>query len=131
MRAWCTVVGAAAARGGPALAIIGDGALHMQDEINAAVRYALPAIWVVLNDSGLGCVRAGMSACGHRPFDGDYPFTDFAAVARAKGARGLRVKHARDLEAALHEALDGRGPCVVDVIVDRDARPPIGARSSR
>lgn len=125
------VVGVAAARDGAALAIVGDGALHMQDEINTAAHYGIHAIWVVLNDSGMGIVRNGMMADGWRRHDADYPTTDFAAVAAAKGARGVRVMRAEDLDAALAQALGASGPFVVDVEIDPSAVAPIGARTER
>lgn len=46
------VVGAAAASRRKAVALVGDGAMLMNLEINTAVKYTLPAVWVVLND---GC----------------------------------------------------------------------------
>jgi acetolactate synthase-1/2/3 large subunit len=125
------VVGAAAGGGGAALAIVGDGAMHMQDEINTAVRYGIPAIWVVLNDAGLGIVRAGMRANGWGRHDADFPPTDFAAVARAKGAAGLRVTSERELDAALVLAAQAERPFVLDVVIDQEAAPPIGARARR
>ena len=125
------VIGAAADRGGTALAIVGDGALHMQDEINTAVRYGLHAIWVVLNDSGMGIVRNGMTADGWPRHDADYPPTDFAAVAVAKGARARRVTREQDLDEALHWALAAGGPVVLDILIDPTAVAPIGARTDR
>jgi acetolactate synthase I/II/III large subunit len=123
------VVGVAAARDASALAIVGDGAMHMQDEINTAAHYGIRAIWVVLNDSGMGIVRNGMKADGWGRHDADYPTTDFAAVAAAKGARGVRVTRAEDLDAALTQALEADGPFVVDVEIDPSAVAPIGART--
>jgi acetolactate synthase-1/2/3 large subunit len=105
--------------------------MHMQDEINSAVRYGVRAIWVILNDGGLGIVRHGMKANGWGDHDADYPATDFAAVARAKGAAGLRVTCERDLERALSLAAGTAGPFVLDVPLDPDAAPPIGARARR
>ena len=45
------VVGAAQARNGKAVAIVGDGAMLMNNEISTAVKYQIPAIWIVLNDA--------------------------------------------------------------------------------
>ena len=129
--AGAAVVGAASGRGGAALAICGDGSMHMQDELNTAVRYGIPAIWVVLNDSGLGIVRAGMKATGRTLHDADYPPTDFAAVARAKGAEGVRVEAPEELDGALLAGVRARGPFVVDVVTDPEAAPPIGSRAKR
>ena len=125
------VVGAAQGRRGPALAIVGDGAMHMQDEISTAVRYGVPAVWIVLNDSGMGIVRTGMLRNGWTDHDADYPPADFAAVARAKGAEGVRVTREEDLEAALRYALALGRPVVVDVVIDQTVQPPIGARARR
>ena len=130
-QAGAVVVGAASGRGGSAAAICGDGSLHMQDEINTAVRYGIRAIWIVLNDGGLGIVRAGMRLNNRPLHDGDYPPTDFAAVARDKGAKGTRVKCARDLDAALQQAVEARDPFLVDVLIDPTAVPPIEARAKR
>lgn len=129
--AGAVVVGAATGRGRPAAAICGDGSMHMQDEISTAVRYGAHAIWIVLNDGGLGIVRTGMRRTGRILHDADYPPADFAAVARAKGADGVRVTSADDLDAALHRAVTAGGPVVVDVVIDRSAQPPIGARGRR
>ena len=125
------VVGSAAGRRGPALAIVGDGAVHMQDEINTAVRYGLRAIWVVLNDSGLGIVRTGMQAANLGAHDADFPPTNFAAVARAKGAGAIRITRERDLGRALRAARNAPGPFLVDIVIDPAARPPLGGRARR
>ena len=129
--AGAAVVGAASGRGGAAAAICGDGSMHMQDEINTAVRYGIHAIWIVLNDAGLGVVRAGMRASGWPLHDADYPPTDFAAVARAKGAGAARVTREQDLDAALLAAIEAEAPFLVDVVIDPTVAPPIGARTKR
>jgi acetolactate synthase-1/2/3 large subunit len=129
--AGAAVVGVASARGATAVAICGDASMHMQDEIGTAVRYGIPAVWIVLNDSGLGIVRAGMRADGNPLHDADFPETDFAAVARAKGAGALRVTREDELDAALRAAVEDGGPWVVDVVIDQTAVPPMGSRTRR
>jgi acetolactate synthase-1/2/3 large subunit len=129
--AGAAVVGAASGRRGPAAAISGDGSMHMQDEINTAVHYGIHAIWIVLNDGGLGIVRSGMRANGWPLHDADYPATDFAAVARNKGADGVRVTAEGELDGALAAAIEAKGPFLVDVVIDPSAGPPIGARTKR
>ena len=129
--AGAAAVGAASAGRRVAVAIVGDGAMHMQDEINTAVRYGLRVVWVVLNDDGLGVVRHGMRRNGHHDLDTDYPPTDFAAVARAKGAQGIRTSSPSRLDRVLRRALAAGGPFLVDVLIDRSAVPPLGARGAR
>jgi len=46
------VLGAALARNGKAVAIVGDGAMLMNSEVSTAVKYQIPAVWIVLNDGG-------------------------------------------------------------------------------
>jgi acetolactate synthase-1/2/3 large subunit len=124
------VVGAAAASGA-AVALCGDGAPHMQEEISTAVQYGLRARWIVLNNSGMSIVRHGMAANGRNLHDADYPPTDFAAVARAKGAEAVRVAAVSELDDAIAAALAADGPFLVDVVVDRDAVAPTDARTQR
>ncbi|HEX5683774.1 MAG TPA: thiamine pyrophosphate-binding protein, partial [Ideonella sp.] len=58
------VVGAAlASNAGPgcrAVALVGDGSMLMHNEINTAVKYAAPAVWIVLNDGRYGMCCQGM-----------------------------------------------------------------------
>jgi acetolactate synthase-1/2/3 large subunit len=116
--ATCGVVGAAKARGGPAVAIAGDGAMLMQTEVSTAVQYRIPAAWVVLNDGSYGMIEQGMRALRLRPLETELPDTDFAAWARALGADGVRVERESELDRALTPIRDLRGPLVVDVRID-------------
>jgi acetolactate synthase-1/2/3 large subunit len=45
------VVGAAVARGKKAIALVGDGAMMMLNELHSAVQYRADALWIVLNDA--------------------------------------------------------------------------------
>jgi len=49
---------------------------------------------------------------------------DFAAMARAMGADGMRASTAADLGAALKTALDSGHPTVIDVPVDAEVPQP-------
>ena len=112
------VVGAALSSGRKALAILGDGAMLMNSEVSTAVQHRARAIWVVLNDSQYGMIRQGMESVGYEPFATAIPRTDFARIAEAMGARGLRVQRESELAGALSAAMREAGPVVVDVDVD-------------
>ena len=112
-----------------AVAIVGDGALLMQNEINTAVSYGLRAVWIVLNDARYGMIAQGMQSIGWEPFATDFPRTDFVAIARAMGADGVRVDCEVDLEAALRAGLAAPGPFVIDVIIDATEVVPSGRRN--
>ncbi len=120
----CGVIGAAKGRGGPAVALAGDGAMLMQTEVSTAVRYGIPAAWIVLNDSSYGMIEQGMQALGLRPLETKLPETDFAAWARALGAEGVRVERETNLDAALAPIRTLRRPLVVDVRIDGSEPAP-------
>lgn len=120
-------VGAALAGPRPVVAVVGDGAMLMNNEINTAVQYGARVVWVVLNDAQLGLNEHGMRALGMTPVETQLPRVDFVAFARSQGAKGIAVAHARELRGALRAALADGGPVVVDVRVDRSVPSPVVA----
>ncbi len=123
------VIGAALASGRRAVAVVGDGALLMTNEINTAVKFDAPVVWVVLNDGRYGMCAQGMDALGLSA-DAEIPQVDFAAFARAQGARATRVDHEVQLDAALAEAMAADGPFVVDVRIDPRCKAPASLRNA-
>jgi thiamine pyrophosphate-dependent acetolactate synthase large subunit-like protein len=122
------VVGAALATGRRAVAVVGDGAMLMTNEINSAVKFGAPAMWVVLNDGRYGMCAQGMDTLGLSA-DAEIPQVDFAAFARAQGARAARVDHEMQLDGALAEAMAADGPFVVDVRIDPRCQAPASLRN--
>ena len=123
------VVGTALSSGRRAVAIVGDGALLMTNEINSAVKFGARAVWVVLNDGRYGMCAQGMETLGLSA-DAEIPQVDFAAFARAQGARAVRVDHELQLDAALAEAMTADGPFVIDVRIDRNCKAPASLRNA-
>ncbi len=124
------IVGAALARRGKAVALVGDGAMLMMNEVSSAVQYSAPAVWVILNDAVMGIVDRAMTLQGLEPFHTHLPVTDFAAIARAMGADGIRVERESEVEAALEFAMQTNKPCVVDVRIDPREHAPFAKRVS-
>ncbi|MBL9038989.1 MAG: thiamine pyrophosphate-binding protein [Archangium sp.] len=118
------VVGAALARGGKAVAVVGDGSMLMNSEVNTAVQLGVPAVWVVMNDAGYGMVDQGMRALGFEPSQTRLPRADFALIAKGMGAEGVSVTDELELDAALERAMAAKGPFVVDVSTDKDEAGP-------
>jgi acetolactate synthase-1/2/3 large subunit len=118
------VIGAANGRGGVAVALVGDGSMLMQSEVSTAVRYGIPAAWVVLNDGAYGMIRQGMTAQGLTPLETELPRTDFAAWAQSLGAEGVRVDRETELDAVLSRIESLAHPLVVDVRVDPSEPAP-------
>ncbi|MDZ7781926.1 MAG: thiamine pyrophosphate-dependent enzyme [Halioglobus sp.] len=104
------------------VAIVGDGAFSMLvGDLVTAVRYELPVVIVILNNAKLGFITLEQEAKGLPDWGTDITNPDFTALAEACGALGISVTDPGDLNAALRQAFDARGPAVVNVSVDPDA----------
>lgn len=123
------VIGAAQGRQGKAVAIVGDGAMLMNNEISTAVKYQLPTVWIVLNDARYNMCAQGMERLGLEGADPFFPQTDFVQIARGMGAEGIRVEQESELDAALEKALHSSLPFVVDVLIDPDRLAPSKGRN--
>ncbi|MEH2400300.1 ScyA-related TPP-binding enzyme [Nostoc sp.] len=122
------VVGAALARRGKAIAIVGDGAMLMNNEVSTAVKYQIPVVWIVLNDGRYNMCDRGMAMLGFQGVDAEIPQTDFVKIACGMGADGIRVEREPDIEAALEKAMGAINPFVVDVVIDSTQFAPIESR---
>jgi len=134
----CGVLGAQlAAPERPCIAVVGDGGFMMAPYVVAtAVEYNLPCIWVIWNNFAWGAIRDLQYGLfegrefgtafykGDQGPGGERYNPDFAALARACGADGVTVKRSEDLRAALFQAIKNKRPCVIDVHVDAEVRPP-------
>jgi acetolactate synthase-1/2/3 large subunit len=123
------VLGAALALKSKAVAVLGDGAMLMSNEINTAVHYGAQAVWIVLNDARYNMCAQGMETLGLTA-DATFPEVDFASFAIAQGAMGIRVENERQLDAAIDQAISTNRPCVLDVLIDPTCRPPSDNRNS-
>lgn len=108
----------------PVVACIGDGDLMLQlGDIETMVRERLAVVVVVFNNFRLGSQRKRVEAYG--PVIGvDHGNPDFAKLAELFGCNGYRVDQPGQFEAALRDALATGEPCIIDVIIDPEARPP-------
>lgn len=131
----CSVLGAQlAAPDRPCISVCGDGGFSMTPYVVAtAVEYDLPCIWVVWNNFSWAAIRdIQMGMFGGRELgtafyekDMKKPYNpDFAAWARACGADGVTITKSEDLAGALQQAIRNKRPCVLDVHVDAEVRPP-------
>jgi acetolactate synthase-1/2/3 large subunit len=105
------------------VALCGDGGFGMVPHVlGTAVEYDIPVIWLIWNNGGLGLVRADGTSrytsrwLRHRTGEPMPP--DYAAIARAYGAAGIRVEKPRELGDALEQAIKSGQPTVLDVQVD-------------
>ncbi|OUL28575.1 ScyA-related TPP-binding enzyme [Nostoc sp. 106C] len=122
------VVGATLARNGKAVAIVGDGAMLMNSEVSTAVRYQIPAVWIILNDGCYNMCGQGSALQGFDGMDVEIPQVDFVKIACGMGADGIRVEKESDICIALEKAIASPVPFIVDVIIDPTEPAPLDGR---
>ena len=118
----------------PCVSICGDGGFTMVPHVLCtAVEYDIPAVWVVWNNFSWAAIRDLQYAYfdGREIGTGFYqgperkPYNpDFAAWARAAGVEGFTVTKSEDFKGALAHAIALGKPCLIDVHVDANIRPP-------
>ncbi|MEU2180322.1 pyruvate dehydrogenase [Streptomyces thermolilacinus] len=100
----------------------GDGGFAMlMGDFLTLVQYDLPVKVVLFDNSSLGMVELEMMVAGLPSYGTTNHNPDFAAVARAAGAYGVRVEKPKQLAGALKDAFRHRGPALVDVVTDPNA----------
>ncbi|HVC53003.1 MAG TPA: thiamine pyrophosphate-binding protein [Stellaceae bacterium] len=108
----------------------GDGGFYYHlPELESARRCKIPVTVVVNNNSGFGQNLTGVHrAAGNRPGRGEelirFGPTDFTAVARSFGVRGIRVEDPSQIGPALADAMAADEPVLVDVVTALDPRAP-------
>lgn len=117
----------------PCVAIVGDGSLLMHGmEIKTAVRYNVPLIIVVINNSALGNIYLRATQKGQEwPPEAieaaEIPTLECVSFARSLGADGVVVEHPHQLAEAFAKAFRtdaSATPFVVDVRCCKDCRLP-------
>lgn len=97
----------------------GDGGFAMlMGDFLTILQYNLPIKVIVFNNSSLGFVAMEMKVSGLQPFGTDLKNPDFAKMANAMGALGIRVEDPADIPAALGQAISHNGPVLLDVVVN-------------
>ena len=113
-----------------AVAVCGDGGFLMTSHVLAtAVEYDIPATWVVWNNHGYVSIRDLQNGAFGRESTTMFtreasPFSpDYALLARACGADGVRVTDPGELGDALRDAVRAQRPTLLDVHMDPMAAP--------
>jgi thiamine pyrophosphate-dependent acetolactate synthase large subunit-like protein len=105
----------------PTVLFIGDGGLFMSlGELETAVRYEVPILIVVMNDSAYGS-ELQISREWNLPDDlSTFPRRDFAAIARSLGMRSCSVRRLDQVRAALDGVDLLEGPYLLDCTINPD-----------
>jgi acetolactate synthase I/II/III large subunit len=111
------------------VAVSGDGGFLMNaQELETARRLGLAIVNVIFRDGGYNLIQWKQQTHLGRESGVRFGNPDFVELARAFGARGYRVKSARQLAPMLAEALAQPGPSIVDVPVDYRENAKLTAR---
>jgi pyruvate dehydrogenase (quinone) len=103
------------------IALCGDGGFTMLalGDLPTLVQRKARVVHIILNNESLDFVKIEQQEAGFVPFGVDFKNPDFARVAEAMGAKGIRLEEPGDVKEALTEALAYKdGPVVVDAVVD-------------
>ena len=114
-------IGGCIATGQRTVLFTGDGSFGMNlNELATAVSQDIPLIVVILNNGVLGMVRQWQTLFFNKHYSNTTlnRQTDFVKLAEAFGAKGANASNADELEAALSEAFAGKGPFVINCMVD-------------
>jgi acetolactate synthase I/II/III large subunit len=107
--------------------ITGDGCMQMHGlEVQTAARYALPIIYVVLNNAALGNVWLRAHQFGPIPSElTSVPDHDWAGFARALGLQAFAVDDPAQLDETYGKALAANAPVLIDVKADKNCPTPV------
>jgi acetolactate synthase I/II/III large subunit len=117
------------------VSLVGDGGFGQNPAMLAtAVELDLGIVWVVMNNNAYGTIAGlqlahfGLTYGTTFPGDGADPdlLPNYAAVATAYGATGVRVSSAADFRPALAKAIALDRPVVLDVAMKNNPTPTTG-----
>ena len=103
-------------------AMVGDGGFQMTiQELGTISQYEIGVKIIVLNNNFLGMVRQWQQLF----FEKRYSFTemknpDFVGIAKAYGLASQKVTSRDQLEGAIQEMIDHKGPYVLEVVVEQE-----------
>jgi pyruvate dehydrogenase (quinone)/pyruvate oxidase len=108
------------------IAYVGDGGFAMlMAEFLTAIQHKLPVKVIINNNNSLGQILWEQMVLGYPEHGVRFPepFADYAALATANQALGIKVADPGDARDAIASALSYPGPAIVDVNVNPDEPP--------
>lgn len=100
----------------PAVCLIGDGGLQFTlPELASAVEAQVPLIVLLWNNQGYEEIKKYMVNRAIEPVGVDIHTPDFIGVARALGAAAEHVTDVKQLQVALGQAVERKGPTLIQV----------------
>jgi len=103
------------------IALCGDGGFTMLalGDLVTQVQRKSRVVQIIFNNESLDFVHIEQQEAGFVPFGVEFKNPNFARVAEAMGAKGIRLEEPADVKDALREALAHQeGPVVIDAVVE-------------
>jgi len=110
------------------VALAGDGAFLMTiGDLPTAAEYGANILMIVLNDGAFGQTFMQQTNIYGHTYGTTFESPNFAQIAKACGAEGIRVTDPKDLEGALRQALAAtkQKPALLEVMVSRHPYPKL------
>ncbi|WP_299829671.1 thiamine pyrophosphate-dependent enzyme [uncultured Roseobacter sp.] len=121
MGAWAATQDKPDLKGCKVVSISGDGGFGQYPmEFTTAVKYGMDITHILLHNGELGKISKEQRSGEWPVWETDLQNPGFAAFARLCGGHGVKVTEAGDLEAAIREALDHKGPALVEIMTDAE-----------
>ena len=115
------------------VSLIGDGGFGQNPAVLATAAIEnIPAIFVIMNNRAFGTIAGLEKAHYGTTFgtlfekDGESYSPDYAAIAQAYGAEGIKIEKAADFKPALERAIKLNKPVVLDVSMLNNPVPTAG-----
>jgi pyruvate dehydrogenase (quinone)/pyruvate oxidase len=107
------------------VAFVGDGGFAMlMAEFITAVKYQLPIKVVILKNNTLGMIKMEqIMMLGNPEYGCELEPIDFAAFARACGAKGFRIEDPATCGEIMAQAFATPGPVIVEAVTDPNELP--------
>ncbi len=115
------------------VALVGDGGFGQNPAVLAtAVESDIPVVWVVMNNFAYGTI-AGLQMAHYGSTvgtvfrkDGEPYSPDFALIAQAYGAEGVKIRSAAEFKEVLQRAVASNKPFVIDAAMLNNPVPTTG-----
>ena len=115
------------------VALVGDGGFGQNPAVLAtAAEQNTPVVWVIMNNNAYGTI-AGLEKAHYGTTFGTVferngkPYApDYAAIAKAYGIEGVKIRSAAEFKPALQAAIASGRPCVIDVEMQNEPVPTAG-----
>lgn len=115
------------------LALVGDGGFGQNPALLATAKHEdVAVIWLIMNNDAFGTIAGLEKAHFNTTFgtvfhkEGESTSPDYAAIAKAYGIEGIRIKSAAEFKPALAKAIALNKPVVLDVPMINNPVPTTG-----